>query len=114
LEVGVPRMTVVAEVNIIPLGEGISVSKFLAPAFKVFEKRGLKYEITPMCTIFEAENIEEAFDVVGAIHEAVFRVGVKRVVTTVKIDDRRDLERSMNEKVESLKKEIRERHVKLA
>jgi uncharacterized protein YqgV (UPF0045/DUF77 family) len=35
-------------------------------------------------------------------------VGVKRVVTTVKIDDRRDLERSMEAKVESLKEEIRE------
>ena len=107
-------MTVVAEVNLIPLGEGISVSKFLAPALKVFEKRGVKHEITPMCTIFEAESIEDAFDVVAAIHEAVFRVGVKRVVTTVKVDDRRDLERSMNEKVDSLKKEIRERHVKPA
>jgi uncharacterized protein YqgV (UPF0045/DUF77 family) len=41
-------------------------------------------------------------------HEAVFMVGVKRVVTTVKIDDRRDLERSMEAKVESLKEEIRE------
>ncbi len=59
-----------------------------------------------MCTIFEAESIEEAFDLVRVAHEAVFRVDVKRVVTTVKVDDRRDLERSMEEKVESLKEEI--------
>jgi uncharacterized protein YqgV (UPF0045/DUF77 family) len=52
-----------------------------------------------MCTIFEASSIEEAFDLARVAHKAVFRVGVKRVVTTVKVDDRRDLERSMTDKV---------------
>ena len=101
-------MRIVVEFNIIPLGKGISVSKFLVPALKELEKRGVKHEITPMCTIFEVESIKEAFDLVRVAHEAVFRVGVKRAVTTVKVDDRRDIERSMEEKVESLKEEIRE------
>jgi len=101
-------MTVVVELNIIPLGKGISVSKFLVPALKVFEKRGVKHEITPMCTTFEAESIEEAFDLARVAHEVVFSVGVKRVVTTVKVDDRRDIERSLEEKVEPLKEKIRE------
>ena len=105
--VKVLKMTVVVELNIIPLGKGISVSKFLVPALKEFEKRGIKHEITSMCTIFEAESIEEAFDLARVAHEAAFRVGAKRIVTTVKVDDRRDLERSMEEKVESLKDEIR-------
>jgi uncharacterized protein YqgV (UPF0045/DUF77 family) len=57
-----------------------------------------------MCTIFKAKDIKEAFDLVRAAHEAVFKAGVKRVVTTVKIDDRRDVKKSMEEKVKSLKK----------
>ena len=96
------------ELNIIPLGKGISVSKFLAPALKELEERNVRVNITPMCTIFEAESVEEAFDLARVAHKAVFRAGVERVVTTVKIDDRRDVEMSMEEKVESLKKEIRE------
>lgn len=100
-------MVVIVEFSIIPLGGGISVSKFLAPALKKLDDRKVKYEITPMCTIFEAESVEEAFDLVKAAHEAVFRADVKRVLTTVKIDDRRDVERDMEEKVESLKKTIR-------
>ena len=60
-----------------------------------------------MCTIFEAKSVEEAFDVVKAAHEAVFRADVKRVVTTVKIDDRRDAKKGMKEKVESLKRAVR-------
>lgn len=100
-------MVVIVEFSIIPLGGGISVSKFLASALKKLDDRKVKYEITPMCTIFEAESVEEAFDLVKAAHEAVFRADVKRVLTTVKIDDRRDVKRDMEEKVESLKRTIR-------
>ncbi|RLI37298.1 thiamine-binding protein, partial [Candidatus Bathyarchaeota archaeon] len=51
---------------------------------------------------FEAESLDEALKVVRAAHEAVFKAGVGRVITTIRIDDRRDLKRSMEEKVESL------------
>ena len=100
-------MAVIVEFGIIPLGVGISVSKLLVPAIKELERKGVKYEVTPMCTVFEAENVEEAFNVIKAAHEAVFGENIKRVVTTVKIDDRRDVKRGMKEKVESLKKELR-------
>ena len=100
-------MAVMVEFNIIPLGKGISVSKFLAPALKELDKLGVRYNITPMCTIFEAKSVEDAFDIVKVAHEAVFKASVKRVVTTVKIDDRRDIERDMEEKMESLKRTIR-------
>jgi len=100
-------MTVIVEFTIIPLGVGIRVSKFLAPAVEELEKRKVKYEITSMGTIFEAKNVEEAFDLVRAAHEAVFEKGAKRVVTTVRIDDRQDAERSMEDKVESLKRMIK-------
>jgi len=100
-------MTIIVEFNIVPLGVGTSVSKFLVPAINELERRRVKYEVTPMCTIFEVENVEEAFNVVKAAHEAVFGENVKRIVTTVKIDDRRDIKRGMREKVESLEKEIR-------
>ncbi|MFQ6085566.1 MAG: MTH1187 family thiamine-binding protein [Candidatus Bathyarchaeia archaeon] len=97
---------VVVELNVIPLGEGSSISRLLAPTVRELERRVGKYEITPMCTVFEAESAEEAFEVVRAAHEATFSSGVKRVVTTVKIDDRRDVGRGMEEKVESLKKVV--------
>jgi uncharacterized protein (TIGR00106 family) len=100
-------MAVIVEFNVVPLGEGISVSKLLVPAVEELDKREVKYEITSMGTIFEAKNIQEAFWLVAEAHEAVFGKGVKRVVTTVRIDDRRDAERSMEDKVESLKKLVK-------
>jgi len=102
---------VIVEFNVIPLGVGVSVSKFLVPALKELEKRKVKYEITSMCTIFEARNMAEALNIVGAAHEAIFEADVKRVVTTVRIDDRRDKEGSMEEKVKSLKTLLEEKKI---
>ena len=94
------------EFNIIPLGSGIHVSKYLVPALREVERLGVKHEVTPMCTICEAISVEEAFNVVKAAHEVVFKTGVERIVTTVKIDDRRDIEKSMDDKVKSLTKKL--------
>jgi uncharacterized protein (TIGR00106 family) len=99
------EMVVVAELNIIPLGEGPSVGRFLLPILEEIEKTGVNYQITPMCTIFEAEDIQKVFEIAKRLHGATFKSGVKRVVTTLKVDERRDIKvESMLEKVESLKK----------
>ncbi|RJX15988.1 thiamine-binding protein [Candidatus Bathyarchaeota archaeon] len=100
-------MVVIVELNIIPLGVGTSVGKFLVSALEEMEKMNVKHQITPMCTIFEAKNIEEAFRIVKVVHEAIFKVGVKRVITTVRVDDRRDVDRGMKEKLESLKETLK-------
>ena len=61
-----------------------------------------------MSTIFEAESIREALEAIGAAHEAVFKTGIKRVITSVRIDDRRDKRVRMRDKVESLMSKIKE------
>ncbi|MGQ9596803.1 MAG: MTH1187 family thiamine-binding protein [Thermoproteota archaeon] len=101
-----PRMAIVVELSIVPLGEGTSVSKILAYAIKELENMGIKYEVTPMCTVFEADSIEEALRIVKTAHESIFKQGVKRVITTVRIDDRRDVKRSMSDRVESLRRAV--------
>lgn len=100
-------MSVIVELNIIPLGVGVSVSEYLASALRVLENLHVKYETNPMCTVFEAKNIDEAFDIVREVHEATFKKQVKRVITTVKIDDRRDVSRSMEDKLESLHRTLK-------
>ena len=100
-------MVVVVELSVVPLGSGESVSRFVAEAVKELERNGVKYQVTPMCTIFEASTIGEAFKIVEAAHEAVFKAGALRVITSVKVDDRRDKPRaSMEEKVKALKEKF--------
>ena len=98
----------IAEVSIIPLGtQTPSVSKYIARACRVLQdEKNIKYELTSMGTIIEGD-LGEILRVVRNMHEAIFSEGVMRVVTTVKIDDRRDKTLSMKDKVESVQKKLK-------
>jgi uncharacterized protein (TIGR00106 family) len=97
----------IAEVSVVPLGTKTpSVSQYVAQAVKVLEQeKGMKYEITPMGTIIEGD-LDKILTVVRKMHEGTFGEGVARVLTTVRIDDRRDKAQDMKEKVDSLKKKL--------
>ena len=95
------------EVSIIPLGTPTpSVSQYVAQAVKILEgEKDIKYELTAMGTIIEGD-LERVLTLARKMHEAVFNAGITRVVTTIKIDDRRDKTSSMSSKMESLKREL--------
>ena len=95
------------EVSIVPLGtESPSVSEYVARAVKVLQaEKDLKYELTAMGTIIEGD-LARLLTVVRKMHEAVLDSGVKRVLTTVKIDDRRDKASSISSKVEAVKEKL--------
>jgi len=97
----------IAEVSVVPLGtETPSVSKYVARAVKILQQeKDVKYEITPMGTIIEGD-LDKILAVVRKMHEGTFGGGVARVLTTVKIDDRRDRAQGMKEKVNSLRREL--------
>jgi uncharacterized protein (TIGR00106 family) len=97
----------IAEISIVPLGTKTpSVSQYVARAIKVLEKeKDIKYELTAMGTIVEGD-LDRILAVVRKMHEETFGEGIARVLTTVKIDDRRDKSQSMKEKVDSLKKKL--------
>ena len=101
-------MVVVVEFSVIPVGEGVSLSKLIAHAVKVLEEKEVKHLTTPMGTILEAKTLSEALRYVEMAHEAIFEAGAKRVVTLIKVDERRDVERSMENKLKSLKKSLEE------
>jgi uncharacterized protein (TIGR00106 family) len=97
----------IAEVSVIPLGtKTASVSQYVAWAVRVLEQeKDIKYETTAMGTIIEGD-LDRILAVVKKMHEGTFGEGVARVLTTVKIDDRRDKAQSMEAKLDSLKKKL--------
>jgi len=96
---------IIAEFSIIPLGtKSTSVSEYVKSALDELEKdKGIKIKLEAMGTIIEAENLQDLFNAVEKAHEAVFRLGVKRVVTEIKIDDRRDKKASIEKKIRALR-----------
>lgn len=94
------------EVSVVPLGTGdTSLSPHVARAVKVLREAGAKYQLTAMGTIVEGD-FAELMQLVIKMHQAVLAGGVKRVLTTVKIDDRRDKAATMTSKVEAVKKAL--------
>ena len=64
---------------------------------------GLNYQLTGMGTQIEAENLEELYSAIATAQEAIFELGIGRVYTVIKVDDRRDLEnRTLDAKVDTV------------
>uniref|UniRef100_A0A7J2TIU2 MTH1187 family thiamine-binding protein n=1 Tax=Archaeoglobus fulgidus TaxID=2234 RepID=A0A7J2TIU2_ARCFL len=97
---------IVADVSIIPIGMGESVSRFVKRAIEELQKSGLRIEVCAMSTVVEAKDVEELFNAVKRAREAVFEMGVKRVYTIIRIDERRDKELSIEGKISSVIQKI--------
>ena len=80
----------IAAVSISPVGEGTSVSRYVAAALEVVRAQDrVRYRLDPMFTTLEGE-MEDIFSLVRRMQEAVFEAGAVRVGTVIKIDERRD------------------------
>ena len=61
-----------------------------------------------MGTQIEADNLEELYSAIADAQEAVFKVGVGRVYTVIKVDDRRDVEnRTLDAKVDTVQEMLK-------
>jgi uncharacterized protein (TIGR00106 family) len=101
------KSIITAELQIVPLGTGdTSISKHISEAVKAIEGTGVKYQLTPMGTVLEANSIDEIFGTVKAAHEALIMMGIKRIVTHVTIDDRRDRPKGMVDKIEAVRSKL--------
>ena len=96
----------ILEISIVPVGTGnTSVSKYVASALKLLKNKGMKYELSSMGTVIEGE-LDELLKAAKEMHESCFKESVKRVVTTIKIDDRRDKALSIEGKKSSVYKKM--------
>ncbi len=94
---------VIAEVTLVPIGtREPGVSRYIKAAVEAFEKTGLKCALNPMGTTIEAESAEDIFSALSAAREAVFEMGIERVYMVVKMDERRDKDRSAEDMARSV------------
>jgi uncharacterized protein (TIGR00106 family) len=105
------NIVAIVDVTVIPIGtETPSVSKFVAEIQSIltkYQEQGvISYQLTPMSTLIEGE-LSVLFEVIQAIHESPFQNGIQRVATNIRIDDRRDKKVTMNDKLDSVKRELK-------
>ena len=99
------RIVVVAEFSIHPIGAGTSVGRYVKEAVNALSKiPGLTFDITPMSSVLEAENIETILEAVKISHRALRSMGAKRISSSLRIDERLDKRRMMSDKTRGLKR----------
>ena len=95
---------IIASLSISTLGKSTSVSTYVKIVIETLKKEQVKFQTNPMATVIETNDIETLFHIVQKAHQAVAEQGANRIITEIKIDDRRDKEATMKSKLDSLKK----------
>jgi uncharacterized protein (TIGR00106 family) len=94
-----------ADLSLVPLGVGVSVSKYVAACEKVLTEAGLSPQLHAYGT-----NVEGEWDAVMAAlkrcHEKVHEMGAPRISTVVKIGTRVDRDQSLQDKVRSVREKM--------
>ncbi len=92
------------EFSIVPLGKNASIGKDVAKVLKIVDNSGLPYKLNPMGTVVEG-TWDDIMALVKKCHQAVLKGG-ERVVTSIKIDDRKRRRNMIKEKVESIERRL--------
>jgi uncharacterized protein (TIGR00106 family) len=96
---------VLADISIIPLGAGGSLSPYIAACERVFTEAGLDPRLHAFGTNVEGEWTQ-VMDAVRRCHEVVHEMGAPRVSATVKLSTRVDKSQSLQDKVESVRSRL--------
>ena len=98
-------MNVIIDLCIVPIGVGVSASKYVAACHKIINGAGLKSELHAYGTNIEG-NWDKVFDVVKKCHERIHEMGAPRITTTIKAGTRIDREQTMADKLASVKNKL--------
>ena len=103
------NQTIHAEISILPVGTGnTSISKEVAIAFDAIRKtKDIKSaKLTAMGTQLEAYSIKAILDSIEAAHKAVKSTGAKRIISNIRIAERLDASRSLEDEVNSVTEKL--------
>lgn len=98
-------MKVIVDVAIIPLGVGLSLSKYVAECEKIFKSAGLKTTLHANGTNIEGEW-DEVFEALKKCHEHLHQIGVPRISTNIRIGTRTDRLQTMEDKIKSVEEKL--------
>jgi uncharacterized protein (TIGR00106 family) len=98
-------MKVIADLTVVPIGVGTSVSSYVAACSRVLEEAGLKTHLHAYGTNLEGEW-DDVLAAVKRCHEVVHGMGAPRISTVLKLGTRIDRDQTMDDKVRSVKEKL--------
>lgn len=96
-------MDAIADICLIPIGVGVSVSKYVAVCQDIFDAHGLTHTMHAYGTTVEG-SWDEVFAAIKDCHAAVHEAGAPRISSTIKVGTRTDREQTGQDKIQSVQK----------
>jgi uncharacterized protein (TIGR00106 family) len=93
-----------AEFSVVPIGKGESVSQYVAECIKIVEASGIEYRINPMGTVLEGDY-DAVMAVIRKCHLRIMDLS-PRVMTTVRVDDRKGVRNALQKKIASVEEKV--------
>jgi len=97
----------IAELSVVPIGVGESLSSYVAKAVDVLRRRNVRHQIGPMGTAFEVETFHELGEVLDDVKRELENADVPRIYFVIKVDCRKKAT-SMEHKVEVVENILKE------
>jgi len=98
-------MKVIVDLTIIPLGVGVSLSKYVAACEKVLSESKLKTQLHANGTNIEGEW-DAVFSAIKRCHEVLHEMGTPRIFTTIHAGTRTDRDQTMEDKIKSVEAKL--------
>ena len=95
---------VLLELSVVPLGEGASVSHYVARCLDIIDSSGLDYRLHAMGTVIEGE-LEQVLGILQQCFEAVAQE-CDRVTCTAKLDYRKGARGRLGSKIASVQDKV--------
>jgi uncharacterized protein (TIGR00106 family) len=98
-------MQVIADLCVVPIGIGVSVSKEIAVCERILREAGLKTQLHAYGTNIEGDW-DRVFAAVKQCHEVLHAAGVPRISTNMRFGTRIDREQTMEDKIQSVERKL--------
>ena len=98
-------MKVILDLCVVPIGVGLSVSKYIAECEKILKEAGLKTMLHAYGTNIEGEW-DEVMTAVKKCHKVVHQMGAPRISTSIRLGTRIDREQTMEDKIKSVEMKL--------
>lgn len=92
------KMKALAEIQVIPIGVGVSVRKEVKRAHEIIRESGLKVELHAYGTNVEGD-LDTILSTIKRVHETLHAEGAPRLSTAVKIGTRLDKDTTLEKKL---------------
>ena len=100
-------MDVIADLCVVPIGVGVSVSKYVAECERILKDAGLKTKLHAYGTNIEGDW-DTVFAAIKQCHQVIHEMGAPRISTTLKFGTRTDRTQTMDDKINSVVHQLTE------